>query len=80
MAHFRYEATEYFVTGVASGKPYKTRLVVRRPSDSARFSGIVLAEILPAHMVYRLGDMKPIVRRLSAERVMERTSDPWTCR
>jgi hypothetical protein len=44
MAHFRYEATEYFVTGVASRKPYKTRLVVRRPSESTRFSGIVHAE------------------------------------
>ena len=44
MPHFRYEATEYFVTGVANGKPYKTRLVVRRPTDSTRFSGVVLAE------------------------------------
>jgi hypothetical protein len=44
MAHFKYETTEHFVAGVANGKPYKTRLVVRRPSDRARFSGIVLAE------------------------------------
>ena len=44
MVHFKYEATEYFVTGVANGQPYKTRLVVRRPAESTRFSGIVLAE------------------------------------
>jgi hypothetical protein len=44
MAHFKYEATEYFITGVANGQPYRTRLVVRRPSENSRFSGIVLAE------------------------------------
>jgi hypothetical protein len=44
LAHFKYESTEYFVTGTANGAPYKTRIVVRKPSDNARFSGIVLAE------------------------------------
>ena len=44
MTHFKYEATEYFVSGTASGQPYKTRIVVRKPSDDRRFSGIVLAE------------------------------------
>jgi hypothetical protein len=44
MAHFKYEATEYFVSGTANGQPYKTRLVVRRPSENSRFSGIVLTE------------------------------------
>jgi hypothetical protein len=44
LAHFKYEAHEYFVSGTANGQPYKTRIVVRRPSDNGRFSGIVLAE------------------------------------
>ena len=44
MAHFKYEAKEYFVSGTANGQPYKTRIVVRRPADGARFSGLVLAE------------------------------------
>ena len=44
MMHFKYEAKEYVVSGMANGQPYKTRIVVRRPSDSSRFSGIVLAE------------------------------------
>jgi hypothetical protein len=44
MAHFSYTAHEYFVSGTANGQPYKTRVVVRRPSDPARFSGLVLAE------------------------------------
>jgi hypothetical protein len=44
MAHFGYAAREYFVSGTANGQPYKTRIVIRKPSDSRRFSGLVLAE------------------------------------
>jgi hypothetical protein len=44
MAHFKYEAREYLVSGTANGQPYKTRIVVRRPIDAGRFSGLVLAE------------------------------------
>src|SRR5712691_257001 len=44
MAHYKYEAKEYFVSGTANGQPYKTRIVVRKPSDNSRFSGLVLAE------------------------------------
>ena len=33
MAHFKYDAHEYFVSGTANGQPYKTRIVVRRPAD-----------------------------------------------
>jgi Alpha/beta hydrolase domain len=44
MAHFKYEAKEYFVSGTANGQPYKTRIVVRRPADPGKFSGLVLAE------------------------------------
>ena len=43
-AHFGYEAREYFVSGTANAKPYKTRIVVRKPIDDSRFSGLVLAE------------------------------------
>jgi len=44
MAHFKYEAHEYFVSGTANGQPYRTRIVVRKPADNRRFSGLVLAE------------------------------------
>ena len=44
MAHFAYEAKEYFVSGTANGQPYKTRVVIRKPADARRFSGLVLAE------------------------------------
>ena len=40
-----YEAREYFVSGTtASGTPYKTRIVIRKPRDNARFNGLILAE------------------------------------
>jgi hypothetical protein len=39
-----YVEKEYFVTGTANGQPYTTRIVVRKPSNNARFSGFVLAE------------------------------------
>src|SRR5215467_10298374 len=31
LAFYKYEAKEYFLTGTANGKPYKTRIVVRKP-------------------------------------------------
>ncbi len=54
LAPFKYEAREYFVSGMANKQPYKTRIVVRKPADNARFSGLVLAEAMhpsgAAHM------------------------------
>jgi hypothetical protein len=44
MTHFKYEAHEYFVSGTANGQPYTTRIVIRRPTDASKFSGLVLAE------------------------------------
>jgi len=47
LPHFKYIVKEYFVSGTAQGKPYTTRVLVRRPADAKKFSGIVLAE--PMH-------------------------------
>ena len=51
---YKYEAKEYFVSGTAQGQPYRTRIVVRKPVDNARFSGLVLVESMhgsgSAHM------------------------------
>jgi len=47
LAHFKYIVKEYFVSGTAQGKSYTTRVLVRRPADTKKFSGIVLAE--PMH-------------------------------
>jgi len=54
VAAFNYETHEYFVSGTANGEPYTTRLVVRKPADNSKFSGLVLAEAMhgsgAAHM------------------------------
>ncbi len=47
MNHFDYVADEYTISGNADGSPYKARLVVRRPADMDRFSGLVITE--PMH-------------------------------
>jgi Alpha/beta hydrolase domain len=44
LAHFNYLTKEYFVSGMANGQPYKTRIVIRRPADNSKFSGLILAE------------------------------------
>lgn len=44
---FKYDVTEYFVSGTADGQPYRTRIVVRKPSNNADFTGLVLVE--PMH-------------------------------
>ena len=47
LADHGYVVDEYFVSGTASGEPYTTRILVRRPEDPSRFSGVVVAE--PMH-------------------------------
>ncbi|MEO8100683.1 MAG: alpha/beta hydrolase domain-containing protein [Acidobacteriota bacterium] len=41
---YKYDTDEYFVSGTANSKPYKTRLVIRKPADNSKFSGLVIAE------------------------------------
>jgi len=44
-AKFNYEAKEYFISGTtSSGTPYRTRIVIRKPKDNAKFNGLILAE------------------------------------
>jgi hypothetical protein len=47
LSHFKYIVKEYFVSGTAQGQAYTTRVLVRRPADAKKFSGIVVAE--PMH-------------------------------
>src|SRR5215471_1133207 len=54
IARYGYEAREYFISGTANGKPYNTRIMVRRPSNNRKFSGLVIVEAMhpsgAAHM------------------------------
>jgi hypothetical protein len=43
-AKYGYEAKEYFVSGTTNGQPYKTRIVIRKPKDTTKFNGLILAE------------------------------------
>ncbi|MBF9135519.1 hypothetical protein I0C86_42490 [Plantactinospora sp. S1510] len=43
---FDYVSEEYFVSGIANGAPYKTRILVRHPAKARKFSGEVVAEPL----------------------------------
>jgi hypothetical protein len=51
---FSYQALEFFVSGTANDAPYTTRVVIRRPTNDADYSGLVLAESMhgsgSAHM------------------------------
>src|SRR5262245_2634897 len=43
---FPYVTEEYYVEGTAKDVPYRTRIIVRRPTDPNTFSGVVVAEAL----------------------------------
>src|SRR5690348_11640109 len=47
LSDFDYLDEEYFISGVAAGQPYKTRIVIRWPKTPEKFSGVVLGE--PTH-------------------------------
>src|SRR5215510_2653067 len=48
LAEAGYVEEEYFVSGDAEGVAYRTSLLVRKPSDPAVFSGVVLVETIHA--------------------------------
>lgn len=48
-----YVEEEFFVSGAVDGQPYTTSLLIRRPADTARFSGLVALESV--HMQGALG-------------------------
>ena len=54
LARYGYDAREYFISGTANGKPYKTRIMVRKPANNRKFSGLVIVEAMhpsgAAHM------------------------------
>jgi hypothetical protein len=45
---YGYIEEEYFVSGTADGKPYATSLLVRKPKDPRKFSGLVAVETIHA--------------------------------
>jgi hypothetical protein len=45
-ADLGYDTKEYFVSGLANEKSYTTRILVRQPKDTRKFSGNVVAEVM----------------------------------
>jgi Alpha/beta hydrolase domain len=45
---FPYVTEEFYIEGTAKDMPYRTRIIVRRPTDPSTFSGVVVAEALHA--------------------------------
>jgi hypothetical protein len=45
---YGYVEAEYFVSGTVDGRPFETALLVRKPKDPAKFSGVVAVETLHA--------------------------------
>ena len=43
---YGYVEEEYFVSGTVDGKPYSTTLLVRKPEDPSKFSGLVAVETI----------------------------------
>jgi hypothetical protein len=48
LPEYGYASREYLIKGIAAGHPYCTRLLLRCPEDSSRFSGFVVEE--PSHL------------------------------
>ena len=44
--YFDYVIDEYRISGTAAGAPYETRLVIRKPRDDSKFSGLIVAEAM----------------------------------
>lgn len=82
---YNYETIEYFVSGTANGKPYKTRMTIRKPKDNAKFSGLVLAESMhPAgfahgfeyHSVYIMSSGHATVEILTSGPALQQAMNP----
>jgi hypothetical protein len=63
---FPYVTEEFFVSGTVNEVPYTTRIIVRRPSDIAAFSGTVVSEALHAggrSLVFEWSRVSVLTRR-----------------
>jgi hypothetical protein len=65
---------------LSSGHPYKTRLIVRRPSDPGKFNGIVIVEWVNVTSGYNLDLHKDLTRLSDSIRLCVRRCVGATCR
>jgi hypothetical protein len=77
LARYGYEAREYFISGTANGKPYNTRIMVRKPANNRKFSGLVIVEAMhpsgAAHMFEFTSDYTMTTGHMAVEVVTNLT-------
>lgn len=63
LASFGYVQEEFFISSRIGGIPYTTRILVRRPADPGKFSGIVLAESIRSTAVRSMWSLRDYLMR-----------------
>ncbi len=63
LATFGYVEEEFFISSTIGGMPYTTRILVRRPADPKKFSGIVLAESIRSTAVRSMWGLRTYLMR-----------------
>ena len=71
-----YVTQEYLVSGTANNEPYTTRLVVRKPADNSRFSGLVLAEAMHGSGAAHIFEFTSIYTMASGHAAVEILTTP----
>jgi hypothetical protein len=76
LAAFAYDAHEYLISGTANSEPYTTRIVVRKPRDNAKFSGLVLAEAMHGSGAAHIFEFTSIYTMASGHAAVEILTTP----
>jgi len=76
LATYGYDAHEYMISGTANGEPYTTRVVVRKPRDMAKFSGLVQAEAMHGSGAAHIFEFTSIYQMASGHVAVEILTTP----
>jgi len=76
LAAYGYDAHEYMISGTANGEPYTTRIVVRKPRDMSKFSGLVQAEAMHGSGAAHIFEFTSIYQMASGHVAVEILTTP----
>jgi hypothetical protein len=76
MSDMGYAAHEYMISGTANGEPYTTRVVVRKPKDMSKFSGLVQAEAMHGSGAAHIFEFTSIYQMASGHIAVEILTTP----
>ena len=63
LAQFGYVQEEFFISSTVGGTPYTTRILVRRPANPKKFSGIIIAESIRSTAIRTLWGVRAYLMR-----------------